>query len=122
LIHKDRVRGEVFEAEIDRTSNAASAMDSSGWHDDALPTMQSKPSAVGEINLQRSLHHEKQLVGTWMLVPRVFAVDDRKPKATCVHLTEDLIAIRDRDRCGFGVDVDDSERRETHRLVRVLST
>jgi hypothetical protein len=34
-----------------------------------------------------------------MPVPQVFAVDDRKPKATCVHLTEDLIAVRDGYRC-----------------------
>jgi zinc-binding alcohol dehydrogenase family protein len=29
-----------------------------------------------------SLHHEKQLVETWMLVSRLFAVDERKSKAT----------------------------------------
>jgi hypothetical protein len=76
-------------------------------------------AAVGELDLKRSLYHEKELVGLRMLVPGIVSGQYRKAQTARVHPAQDLVPVLLGDGCRLLGDVHHDQRRESHWLAGI---
>jgi hypothetical protein len=88
-------------------------------HHHALPRSEAQRAAVGQLDLQPTLHHEKQLIGVRMLVPGILPGENPR-RQHGVHLAEDLVPVLLGDRSRFRGDIHHHERRVAHRLAGIV--
>jgi hypothetical protein len=116
---EQRVGRQVFETKVYRPSHTPSAMNCACGHDDALPWPESQRTTVCQVDLQKSVHDDKELVRMGVLVPGIYPAEYPKAKAARIHSAEYLIPVVVGHGCPFGGDVNDHERWVANWLARI---
>jgi hypothetical protein len=118
-LEKFRIGCQVFEAQIHRSAHSPSAVDHPGGDNGALPRTEVQDLTTGHFDLELTLNDEKQLVRSWVFVPRILTTDYSKSETTGVHLAEYLIPVVFGHTRRFGNHIYDREWRMLNGFVHV---